>query len=206
MVGVALDVLARTTSASFSEDVVHHAAEGARCRCPARDLHVHIAAKRRTSRVKRGSTWIRVAPRSLARIGQQKPTGWASRHVGAHDQRAISVRQDPAGNWWPLRGERGTQTGHRSAVSYSRLVLDRHHAQASAQELLDEVVLLIVGVAPPRLPMVCPAEIPLAPVKTLLDEVGVAHVLYPAHDLGDRPIPVASSPSDRSGVPGRGRG
>ena len=29
-------------------------------------------------RVKRGSTWINVAPFSLAFIGQRKPTGWAS--------------------------------------------------------------------------------------------------------------------------------
>ena len=29
-------------------------------------------------RVKRGSTWIRVAPFSFAFIGQRKPTGWAS--------------------------------------------------------------------------------------------------------------------------------
>ncbi len=29
-------------------------------------------------RVKRGSTWISVAPFSLAFIGQRKPTGWAS--------------------------------------------------------------------------------------------------------------------------------
>jgi hypothetical protein len=28
--------------------------------------------------VKRGSTWIGVAPRSLAFMGQRKPTGWAS--------------------------------------------------------------------------------------------------------------------------------
>jgi hypothetical protein len=35
-------------------------------------------SQRAEVRVNRGSTWIRVAPFSLAFIGQRKATGWAS--------------------------------------------------------------------------------------------------------------------------------
>ena len=44
-------------------------------------LPARIRRTRRTARrcgVKRGSTWISVAPLSFAFIGQRKPTGWAS--------------------------------------------------------------------------------------------------------------------------------
>src|SRR5262249_56768772 len=44
--------------------------------------------------------------------------------------------------------ERGPQTGDAGAVSYPRLVLDAHHAQAAAEQLLDQVVLLVVDRGP----------------------------------------------------------
>src|SRR6266498_2669406 len=69
-------------------------------------------------RLKRGSTWITLAPRSLASITHWKPTGCAA-------------------------AERGPQTGDGRGVSYPRLVLDLDGPERGEQ-LLDEVVLLVV--------------------------------------------------------------
>src|SRR3954454_12501505 len=66
------------------------------------------------------------------------------RHVGAHDDDAVSMRQAPELHCSRTASEGGTQTGDRSGVSYSRLVLDPHHAQPAAEEFLDEVVFLVI--------------------------------------------------------------
>jgi len=68
---------------------------------------------------------------------------WASgsrrggpRPCSAHDQDAVAVGQVLLVIGGRAAAERGAQTGHRGAVSYPRLVLDRHHAQAAAEQLL----------------------------------------------------------------------
>src|SRR5262250_2395004 len=70
-------------------------------------------------REKRGSTWMIVAPCSLAFITQRKPTGCASAKGGA-------------------------QTGHRAAMSYPGLVGHTDHAQASGEQLFNEIIFLVV--------------------------------------------------------------
>jgi hypothetical protein len=69
-------------------------------------------------------------------------------HVRTHEQDAIAVGHILLIICGRAAAERGAQTGHRSAMSYSRLVLDRHHSKAAAEQLLDEVVLLIVNRGP----------------------------------------------------------
>ena len=65
-------------------------------------------------------------------------------HVRAHDQDAVAVGQVLLVVGGRAAAERGAQTGHRGGVSYPRLVLDRDHAQAGREQLLDQVVLLVV--------------------------------------------------------------
>src|SRR6516165_6360922 len=98
-------------------------------------------------RVNRGSTWIRVAPFSLAFMGQRKPTGCASAMLDPI-QDAIAVRHVLLIIGGRAAAEGGAQTGHRSAMSYPRLVLDRYDSQPAAEKLLNEVVLLIVDGRP----------------------------------------------------------
>ena len=101
-----------------------------------------------TCGVKRGSTWISVAPFSFAFIGQRKPTGMGLGHVRAHEQDAVAVGQVLLVVGGRAAAERGAQTGHRGAMSYPGLVLDGDHAQAAAEQLLDQVVLLVVDRRP----------------------------------------------------------
>ena len=75
-------------------------------------------------RVKRGSTWMIFAPRSLASITHWKPTGWLS----AMFEPMIRM-QSEFGEVLLERGgaaapERGPQTGDGGGVSYAGLVLD----------------------------------------------------------------------------------
>ena len=70
------------------------------------------------------------------------------RHVGAHEQDAVAVREILLVVGGRAAAERRAQTGHRGAMSYPRLVLDRDHAEPAAEQLLDEVVLLVVDRRP----------------------------------------------------------
>src|SRR6185437_12023175 len=72
-------------------------------------------------REKRGSTWMIVAPCSLAFITQRKPTGCAS-----------------------ATAKRGAQTGHRTAMSYPGLVGHADHSQASSEKLFNQIILFVV--------------------------------------------------------------
>ena len=91
-------------------------------------------------RVKRGSTWMILAPCStLAFIGQRKATGMVLRHVGAHDDDAVGVGHAPRVEGRRAAAESGPQTGDARAVSYPRLILDGDDAEA-AHELLVHVV------------------------------------------------------------------
>src|SRR5690242_11165398 len=92
-------------------------------------------------RVYRGSTWMTLAPRSLASITHWKPTGCCSAML----EPMIRMQSEFCRSCWnvvaPPRPKRGPQTGDRGAVSYAGLVLDRHRA-GRREELLDQVVLL----------------------------------------------------------------
>ena len=51
-------------------------------------------------------------------------------HVRAHDQNAVGILHVFLKASGRAAAERGAQTGHRSAVSYSSLIFDRYDAQA----------------------------------------------------------------------------
>src|SRR6202044_1451477 len=70
------------------------------------------------------------------------------RHIRSHEEDAIAIGHVLLIICSRTAAERGAQTGHRGAVSYSRLVLDRHHSQPTAEQLLNEVVLLVVNRCP----------------------------------------------------------
>ena len=57
-------------------------------------------------------------------------------HVRAHEQDAIAVGQVLLIGGGRAAAERSAQTGHRSAMSYPGLVLDRDHAQPAAEQFL----------------------------------------------------------------------
>ena len=68
-------------------------------------------------RVKRGSTWITVAPRSLRLHHPLEADRVALGHVRAHDHDAVGVRPGPAGTWWPRRARtRSPDRGRWSCV------------------------------------------------------------------------------------------
>ena len=64
-------------------------------------------------RVKRGSTWITVAPRCLRLRYEAKRDRMVLRHVGAHDDDAVAVRQVPQGHCRSASSECRPQTGYR---------------------------------------------------------------------------------------------
>src|SRR5262249_21194484 len=66
------------------------------------------------------------------------------RHVGTHNQYAVAIGQVLLIRGGRAPAKRGAQTGHRGTVSYPRLVLDRHDSESTAEQLLDEIVLLDV--------------------------------------------------------------
>src|SRR5919201_6033602 len=66
------------------------------------------------------------------------------RHVAPHDQDGIGVRQVLLEGRRPTPAETCPQTGDGRTMSYAGLVLDRYHAQAAGEQLLDQVVLLVI--------------------------------------------------------------
>src|SRR5688572_16948814 len=67
--------------------------------------------------------------------------GVVFRHVRAHDDDAVRVLHAAWIHGGGAAAESGPQTGDAGAVSYSRLVLDRDHAQAPHELLMDVVEL-----------------------------------------------------------------
>ena len=65
-------------------------------------------------------------------------------HVRSHDQDRIRVCQVLLSCRRAAATERCAQTGHRGAMSYTGLVADAVHPQASSEQLLNKVVLFVV--------------------------------------------------------------
>ncbi len=82
-------------------------------------------------RVKRGSTWMIVAPRSFASMTKRNATGWLRRNSNLRSK-CSPHSPDPEPNRRAAATERGAQTGHRRGMSNSRLVFDRYDAETSA--------------------------------------------------------------------------
>jgi hypothetical protein len=66
------------------------------------------------------------------------------RHGRSHDEDRVGVGEILQRRRRPAAPERGAQTGHRGAVSYPRLIADRHHPKPAGVELFQEVVLFVV--------------------------------------------------------------
>ena len=75
-------------------------------------------------RVKRGSTWMTFAPRSLASMTHWNPTGWFSAMFEPMITMQSGVLQVLLEVGRAASSERRPQTGDGGAVSYARLVLD----------------------------------------------------------------------------------
>src|SRR6266545_4588320 len=66
------------------------------------------------------------------------------RHRRAHDQNRVGVGEVLLRGGGAAAAERGSQTGHRGAVSYPGLIGKADHAEAGGEKFLDEVVLFDV--------------------------------------------------------------
>src|SRR5246500_4835989 len=66
------------------------------------------------------------------------------RHIRAHNQNGVRIHKIARRSRRSASTERGAQTGHRRAVSYTGLVADADHAQAGREELFDQVVFFVI--------------------------------------------------------------
>ena len=158
---------------------------GARVIAAGSDVNEHITEGRSA-----GEPRIDVNECGAFLFGLHRPAeghGVGLRRVRAHEQNTVTVGEVLLVVGGRAAAERGAQTGHRGAVSYPRLVLDRHHSQPTAEQLLDEVVLLIVNR--------CPAQradaahrVEQAALLVARREIGVASRLDALGDLVQRPI------------------
>ena len=94
-------------------------------------------------RVKRGSTWMTLAPLSLACITQRKATGWHSAMLEPSMRMAVRVDQATGEGCRRAAAESHPQTGDAGGVSYAGLVFDGDDPQAAHQLLLDVVPLVV---------------------------------------------------------------
>ena len=85
-----------------------------------------------------------LAPRSLAFMGQRKADGMSLGHVRAHEDDAVAVGEVLLIGGRRAASEGGAEPGHRGAVADPGLVFDGDDAQSAAEELFDQVVLLVV--------------------------------------------------------------
>ena len=93
------------------------------------------------ARARKTDRHMMVALRSFAFMTQRKPTGCAS----ANDEPSIKTQSAvEICCAQPAPAEGGAQTGHRAAVSYTGLVGNAHHSQASGEELFDEIIFFVV--------------------------------------------------------------
>src|SRR5881397_3532741 len=127
-------------------------------------------------------------------------TSLALRRVAAHCQDDIRVGDvGPAIRHCPS-SERGGQTGHRGAVSYSCLLFNRDDTEAGPEGLLDEVVVL-VRVGTPADHRHGGQRVDGAPLVVLAYKLGVAGLLDQVGDAVDRPLPGLLLPAVGPGSP-----
>ncbi len=120
-IGVGQDIFMKPTV--VRQDVVHEAAEESDVAAGA-DAHVKIADGRHA-----GEARIDVDEGPTSRLGLHGPAETdrlSLSHVRSHEEDAIAIGHVLLIICGRAAAERGAQTGHRGAVSYSRLVLDRH--------------------------------------------------------------------------------
>src|SRR5437870_11948804 len=65
-------------------------------------------------------------------------------HRRAFDQNAIGVCEILLRGCGSASAKGGAQTGHRAAMSYPRLVGHTDHAQASGEELFDQIIFFVI--------------------------------------------------------------
>ena len=132
---------------------------------------------------------------AVLHLGLHRPAegdGMVLRHVGAHDHDAVGVDHAAGVEGGRAAAEACPQTGDARAVSYPRLVLDRHDAEA-AHELLVHVIELgfergaAEGEDGGR-------HIDDLAVGQLLDEGLVARLLHQLGDAGHRALQVPYFP------------
>src|SRR6266498_1779148 len=81
----------------------------------------------------------------LLRFHHPAKTDWMRLvHRRAFDQNAIRVGQILLRGRSSAPAEGGAQTGHRAAMSYPGLVGHTDHAQASSEQLFDEIILFVI--------------------------------------------------------------
>jgi hypothetical protein len=73
-----------------------------------------------------------------------KSDGVIFRHRRSHNENCVGVAEVLLRGGSSAASERGAQTGHRGAVSYTGLVADANHAQTSCKKFLDEVILFVI--------------------------------------------------------------
>ena len=69
-------------------------------------------------------------------------------HRRSHDKNRVSIFQVGQCGGGAAAAQRCAQTGHGGAVSYPGLVADANHAQASAEQFLDQVVFFVIQSRP----------------------------------------------------------
>ncbi len=180
--------------AVVAQDVVDQSAEeGDVAAGP--DADVHVAQRRHAGVARVDVDQGRALGLRLHRPAEADGMGLG--HVRAHEQDAVAVREVLLVVGGRAAAERRAQTGHRGAMSYPGLILDGDHAQSAAEQLLDQVVLLVVDRRPAegsdRADRVEEAA-GLAPHR----EVFVPRSLGAAGDLVQGPVQRCASPNDRS--------
>ena len=107
-------------------------------------------------------------------------------HIRSHDENAVAVLQVFLKSCSGAASERGAQTGHRSAVSYAGLIFNRDHAQAAAEEFLNQVILFIIH---RRAAQTCHRRQVIENCAvTLFDKICVASFFNAISDPTHRPI------------------
>src|SRR5215208_2547611 len=158
---------------------------------------VDVAQRRGTREARVDMDELRALALGDHRVSEADRVGLG--HVGAFDQDAIRILQVLQARGGATPTVRDAQTGHRGAVSYSRLIGDTHEPQR-VEELGYEVVLLVVyrGPADGRDRR---RAVQLLAFLVLLFPALVARLLDPLGDHVERLIERAVLPLRRVGSP-----
>ncbi len=139
--------------------------------------------------MKRGSTTISLAP--LCGLGLRHPFEAARMRFGgiaAHDDDEIRVLDVGPGVGHRATAKRRGQTGHRRAVSDTRLVVEYHHAECCGRPCRSASRFRWWSRRRPRKPVVV-QRLTVTPSRVVRDEVRVAVVLHQLGDAVERVVP-----------------